>query len=93
MSLKKRDQFVMFKMCLIELQFVSDSLKKWFARKYKRRFIKLYSMSKKHSEKENLIDWAKDKCVICNFLLAVGSLFSADSEKLIYYDFVIRKEL
>lgn len=37
----------------LQLKFTSDCIKKWFAKKYKRRFLELDTFSKMHCEKEN----------------------------------------
>lgn len=49
-------------------------------------------MSKKHFKKENQIDRAEGKHVIFNFPLSVGMLFGTNTDRMTYYNFVIRKE-
>lgn len=75
-------------MCSTELKSATDFLKKWFARKYKKRLLSSIQCQKNHFEMKNPVDWVKDKRVICNFPLPVGSLFGEGSDKITHYNTV-----
>ena len=67
----KKAKFSLFEMFSTELKIARDRIKGWFHQKYKRRFLELDTFSKQKYEKVNVINWDSDKCVICNFLLAL----------------------
>ena len=89
---EKKEKFAISEMFSCELKFTSYCLKKWFASKYKRRFLELDTFAKMHYEKENLIDWSKTKCNICDFKLLLRSAHGPDSEEMTYFDFIVCKE-
>ena len=43
-------------------------------------------------EKENRTDWTTTECIIGDLKLSVGSFFGPQSDEMIYFDFVDRKE-
>ena len=48
---------------------------------------------KKNYKKNNLIDWEKSKCVICNFLLEINVIgVDAKPTEISHFEFVLRKE-
>ena len=74
---KKKNKFAISDMCSAEIKIALDCLNTLFARKYKKHLIELDSTLKKHFEKENLIEWAKEKCVIFHFPLATDLCLGA----------------
>ena len=66
---------------------------KWFNLKYKRQFDKINPIQKMRFESKNKIDWKKDKCVICTFLMKLEptNYLTTDSE-MTYGDLIIRYE-
>lgn len=90
--LSKKAKFSFTEMFSIELKFASDSIKGCFCQKFKRRFLELDTFSQHKYEKVNLISWNSDKSFICNFRLALLLINAVNFKKLIYNDFIVRKE-
>ena len=64
---KRRCKNSIGQMFSIESALVKKTLLKWFNQKFKCQFDKINPIKKLRYESENLINWKKDKCVICKF--------------------------
>ena len=81
------------KMFSIESALVKKTLLNWFNLKIKRSFDKINPIAKLRYESHNCINWKKDKCVICKFLLKTQPTnFKTPDDEMFFGDFVIRYE-
>ena len=64
---KRRCKNSIGQMFSIESALVKKTLWKWFNQIFKCQFDKINPIKKLRYESENLINWKKDKCVICKF--------------------------
>ena len=81
------------KMFSIESALVKKTLLNWFNLKIKRSFDKINPIAKLKYESQNSINWKKDKCVICKFLLKTQPTnFKTSDDEMSFGDFVIRYE-
>lgn len=55
-----------------EHKFTVDMLVKWFNELFKSRFNEPNEIKKQLFTRDNPVDWSSQKCVICNFKLAVS---------------------
>ena len=77
----------------VESALVKKTLLKWFNAKFKRTFTVIDPITKMRSEVEKKIDWQKDTCAICKFLMKLEPTSSQTSNSTMTYgDFVIRFE-
>ena len=77
----------------IESALVKKTLLKWFNQKFKQQFGKIDPMKKLTYESQYQINWQKDKCVICKFLLKLKPTnYKTSDDKMSFGDFVIRYE-
>ena len=61
----RKDKLAISTMFNIEIKFATDALLKWFNAKTKSKHLELEPVEKTKFQKENPIDWEKDKCCIC----------------------------
>ena len=88
----RKDQLAKSTMFNIEIIFAA--LPKWFNAKAKSRHLELDPFEKINFQKENPIDWEKDKCCICNFSIDVNpKCLQHEEVNMSHFDFLIRKEL
>ena len=66
---RRKCKHIIGKMFWIESAFVKKTLLNGFNLKIKRSFDKIKPIAKLRYESQNSINWKKDKCVICKFLL------------------------
>ena len=91
---KRRCKNSIGQMFSIESALVKKTLLKWFNQKFKRQFDKINPIKKLRYESENLINWKKDKCVICKFPIKLEPTnFQTPDDEMSFGDFVIRYEL
>lgn len=76
-----------------ELSLVKKTILDWFNRKIKSQHLEIDLLTKNKYEKDNLINWEKGKCRICNFPLKID-LIGPDvpNNEMSYGDFFIRYE-
>ena len=74
-----------------ELKFVIDICKKWSYARFKAKTLVLDLTSKTKFKNENKLSY-DDPCVICSFSIGTAIVHGHDSNKLSYYDFVVKKE-
>ena len=60
-------------MLSIESALVKKTILKWFNAKFKRQFNKINPSRKLKYERQNSINWKKDKCVTCKFPMKLES--------------------
>ena len=66
---------------------------RWFNQKFKPQFDKINPIKKLRYEAKSLINWEKDKCVICKFPMKLERTnFKTTDDELFLGDFVIRYE-
>ena len=87
----KRNNFSQIEMFCCELKFVVYICKKWTHEKFIRKNLSLDLSSKISYKNANKIDYNKP-CVICGFDIGVAKEYGADSKKMSYYDFTIKKD-
>ena len=81
------------KMFSIQSALVKKTLLNWFNLKIKRSFDKINPIAKLRYESHNCINWKKEKCVICKFLLKTQPTnFKTPDDEMFFGDFVIRYE-
>ena len=89
----KKNKIAISEMFLTELKFASNCLIKWFNLKFKKQNLELSNEKRRDYETENPIDWENDNCKTCNFPLHVNpTTFDLQKEKMLYGDFIIKKE-
>ena len=91
-AFNKTTKFAFSEIFSTELKVASDCIKNWFRQRFNIPFLELYAFKKQKYEKEKLIDWSLDKCVIYQFALLLGTVNGVESKELTYYDFIIRRE-
>ena len=74
-----------------ELRFVAGISKKWTHEKFitKNLFLDLITKTKFKNENKICYD---NPCAICGFDLGTAKVYGAESNKLSYYDFTVKKE-
>ena len=80
-------------MFTVELRFVADYFLTWFNKKFRSQHLEIDFGRKIAHKAKNPINWYKDKCYICNFLMQINAkgLHVANLE-MSYTDFYIRFE-
>ena len=77
----------------IETALIKTTLLGWFNKKIKSQYLELDLAVKNEFERQNSIDWQKDKCVICKMLLKIDPLgYDVPNPEISYGDFFIRFE-
>ena len=75
----------------IETALIKTTLLGWFNKKIKSQYLELDLAVKNEFERQNPIDWQKDKCVICKMLLKIDPLgYDVPNPEISYGDFFIR---
>ena len=80
-------------MFTIETALIKKTLVEWFHKKTKFQYLELDLLIKNQYGKKHPIDWQRDKCAICKFLLKVDPLgYNIPNSKISYGNFFIRYE-
>ena len=80
-------------MFTIETALIKKTLVEWFHKKTKFQYLELDLLIKNQYGKKHPIDWQRDKCAICKFLLKVDPLgYKIPNSKISYGNFFIRYE-
>ena len=87
----KKSEYSLIEMFCCELKFAVDICKKWVYEKCMRKNLSLELTTKTEFKKENLLCY-DNPCVICGFELGTAKVYGANSIKLSYYDFTVKKE-
>ena len=80
-------------MFCIESAVVKKTLLKWFNAKFRRQFDKINPFQKLKYERQNPINWKKEKYVICKFLMKLEPTnHKTPADEMTLGDFIIRYE-
>ena len=80
-------------MLFIKTAFVKKTLVEWFSEKFESQYLEIDILVKNQYERNNPIDWNKDKCVTCQMPLKVDPTnHKTPSMEMSYGDFFIRFE-
>ena len=86
----KKTHHALIEMFCCELKLVVDICKKWIKTKFSSR-LELSLGTKKKIKEQNPLNF-DGKCCICGFELSVSKKYGLISNKMSYYDFVVKKE-
>ena len=76
----------------IEIKFAADALLKWFNAKIKFKNLELDTSEKIKFQKENPVNWQKDKFCVCNLAIDVNpKSLEYEEPDMSCFDFIIRK--
>ena len=88
----KKTHYALMEMFCCELKLVVDICKKWIYTKFTRDRLVLNFGTKKKFKEANPLEF-NDLCCIRGFELSVTKMYGAKSQKMSYYDFVIKKNI
>ena len=75
----------------VELCLVKQAVLSWFNKKIKSQHLEIDLSRKNKHEKDHLINWNSDKCLICNFPLKIYATGpDVPNNEMPYGDFYIR---
>ena len=87
----QKSEYSLIETFCCELKFAVDICKKWIYEKFMRKDLSLDLATKTKFKKENPLCY-DNPCIICGFELGTAKVYGADSSKLSYYDFTVKKE-
>ena len=93
MLLKKIYKNKMGQMICIECPLVKKTLLDWFNKKYRTYYLEVNAFVKMQHERNNLVNWKNDKCVLYKLPLRVEKIsFKTPDYEMTYGDFINRFE-
>ena len=87
----KKSEYSFIEMFCCKLKFTVDIYKKWVYEKFTRIRLSLDLMSKQKFKKENPLCY-DNPCIIWGFQLGTAKICGPNSNKMTYYDFMVKKE-